>query len=512
MKNIKKYLTFENIFLLIILLVAIYLRFYNLENTFMFQSDQARDAIIVSNIFKEKDPVFIGPVTSIGNMYLGPFYYYFMLPFLYLSYPNPIGPVYAVAALSVITVALIYLITKKIFNQKMAILATIFFALSHITVELARFSWNPNPAPFFSLLMFYFSYLAVKKDSRYWLLVSVMFSILAQLHYVALLSLAGAGVFFLLHLPKKTKKKDRQKLLKYTVLSILLFLLSLTPLILFDWKHDWRNVQAFTNIITKEQSFDLQRKTDRQGLETIIKFFTVDLRRQSKKVLFDSTFGDLGINNLFFYLTLLFVLVYLIKNRKKLPTSEQLLFSYLLTGLFGLSLYQHEVYTHYYAYLLPMIYIFYAWLLSKIKPKGLFYVISLIFLVFFISKNMNFYSLQASGWTINDVKRVATSIQERVKNGEKYNLVLLSESKDLYGMNYRYFLSTMDNPPVKIEDHHQAEKLFIINEEKKERDLLNLNIYEIVVFPEKNIIEQYQFEPGPEITVLGKTENNYNKE
>ncbi len=504
--------SFRRLPLVFILVLAAFLRLYKIGDYAEYLGDQGRDMIIVRDFIVNGNLFFIGPQTSIGNMYLGPFYYYFMLPFLYLSYPNPIGPVYAVAALSVITVALIYLITKKIFNQKMAILATIFFALSHITVELARFSWNPNPAPFFSLLMFYFSYLAVKKDSRYWLLVSVMFSILAQLHYVALLSLAGAGVFFLLHLPKKTKKKDRQKLLKYTVLSILLFLLSLTPLILFDWKHDWRNVQAFTNIITKEQSFDLQRKTDRQGLETIIKFFTVDLRRQSKKVLFDSTFGDLGINNLFFYLTLLFVLVYLIKNRKKLPTSEQLLFSYLLTGLFGLSLYQHEVYTHYYAYLLPMIYIFYAWLLSKIKPKGLFYVISLIFLVFFISKNMNFYSLQASGWTINDVKRVATSIQERVKAGEKYNLVLLSESKDLYGMNYRYFLSTMDNSPVKIEDHHQAEKLFIINEEKKEKDLINLNIYEIVVFPEKNIIEQYQFEPGPEITVLGKTENNYNKE
>ncbi len=508
MKNIKKYFTFENIFLLIILGIAIYLRFYNLENTFMFQGDQGRDALIVANIFKEKDPVFIGPVTSIGNMYLGPFYYYFMLPFLYLSYPNPIGPVYAVAALSVITVALIYFVTKKIFNQKIAVLATIFFALSHIVIEHARFSWNPNPAPFFSLLMFYFSYLAVKKDSRYWLLVSIMFSILVQLHYVALLSVAGAGVFLLLHLTKKNKKKDSKKLLKHIILSILLFLLSLTPLILFDFKHDWRNVQALKNIVTKEQSFDLQRKTDRQGVAAVIKFFTVDLKRQSKKVLFDSTFGDLGINNLFFYVTLVFVLIYLIKNRKKLPTNEQLLFSYLLTGLVGLSLYQHEVYTHYYAYLLPMIYVFYAWLLSKIKPKGLFYVISLIFLVFFISKNMNLYSLEKSGWTINDVKMVAASIQERVKNGEKYNLVLLSESKDLYGMNYRYFLSTMDNPPVKIEDHHQAEKLFIINEEKKERDLINLNIYEIMVFPEKNIIEQYQFDPGPEITVLGITENN----
>lgn len=511
MKNIKKYFTLENIFLLIILVIAIYLRFYNLENTFMFQGDQGRDALIVSNIFKEKDPVFIGPVTSIGNMYLGPFYYYFMLPFLYLSYPNPIGPVYAVATLSVITVALIYFISKKVFNQQIAVLATIFFALSHIVVNHARFSWNPNPAPFFSLLMFYFSYLAVKKDSRYWLLVSLMFSILVQLHYVTLLSLAGAGIFFLLNLKNK-KKKNSKNLYKHTILSILIFLLSLTPLFLFDYKHDWRNAQALKNIITKEQSFDLVRKKDREGFDALIKFFTIDFRRQSKKVLFDSTFGDLGINNLFFYVSLISISVHLIKNRKKLQSNDQLLFSYLLTGLFGLSLYQHEVYAHYYAYLLPIIYIYFAWLLNKIKPKFLFYLVSLIFLIFFIKKNISFYSLEDLGWTINDVKMVADSIQKRVANGEKYNLVLLSESKDLYGMNYRYFLSTMENPPLKIENHHQAEKLFIINEEKKENDLINLDIYEIVVFPEKNISEQYQFEAGPEITVLDKAENNYNKE
>jgi hypothetical protein len=93
-----------------------------------------------------------------------------------------------------------------------------------------------------------------------------------------------------------------------------------------------------------------------------------------------------------------------------------------------------------------MIYIFYAWLLSKIKPKGLFYVISLIFLVFFISKNMNFYSLQASGWTINDVKRVATSIQERVKAGEKYNLVFYQNKR--YGLLKVFFV--INKSPVKL--------------------------------------------------------------
>jgi len=486
MKIFKKYLTFNNIFLILIIALAIFLRFYNLQNTFMFQGDQGRDALIVANIFKEKDPVFIGPVTSIGNMYLGPFYYYFMLPFLYLSYPNPIGPVYAVAALSVITVVLIYLISKKIFNQKVAVLAT---------------------APFFSLLMFYFTYLAFKKDSRYWLLVSLMFSILIQLHYVTLLSFAGAFIVFVLDLKKKIKQQNSKKLLQSVFLAILIFILSLTPLILFDYKHDWRNFTALKNIFNKEQSFNIERKNDREGVDAIVKLLTVDLKKQGKKVLFESTFGDIGMNNLFLYLSFISVIFYLIKHHKHIPIEETLLFSYLFSGLLGLSFYQHEVYTHYFAYLLPMIYIFYAWLLSKIKAKWFFYTIATLFLMFFVRKNLAFYLFEKAGWTIKDVKMVAESIQQRLIKNEKYNLVLLSESKDLYGMNYRYFLSTMDNPPLEIEDHHQAEKLFIINEEKKEQDLINLEIYEILVFPHKNILETYQFDPGPEITVLGNPEN-----
>lgn len=511
MKNIKNYLTFNNIFLFVILALATFLRFYNLPNNFMFQGDQGRDALVVANIFKEKDLVFIGPVTSIGNMYLGPFYYYFMLPFLYLSYPDPIGPVYAVAVLSVTTVALIYFISKKIFNQKVAILASIFFALSHLSIELARFSWNPNPAPFFSILMFYFCYLAFKKDSRYWLLVSAMFSILIQLHYVALLSLIGAIVIFFFDLKEKIKKNKSKTLITFAALAVLIFLFSLTPLILFDYKHDWRNLEAFKNIVSKEQSFDIERKTDREGINAFIKFFTVDFKRQSKKVLFDSTFGDIGVNNFFFYFSLSFIVFYLVKNKKIVKIEEKLLFSFLLSGLIGLSLYQHEVYKHYFAYLLPIIYIFYAWILNSIKPKWLNYLLSALFIIFFVTKNVQLYNYQDSGWKIRDVKKVAESIQKRIANSEKYNLVLLSESKDLYGMNYRYFLSTMTNPPLKIEEHHQAEKLFIINEEKKEQDILDLQIYEILVFPHKNILDKYQFDPGPEITVLGKVENNYNE-
>ena len=195
----------EHLFLFLIISLSIFLRFYNLQGSLMFQGDQGRDALVVSRIFKDLDPVFIGPVTSIGNMYLGPFYYYFMLPFLFLSYPSPMGPVYAVATLSVLAVFLLFKITAKIFNKKTAYIATTFFALSAAVVNMSRFSWNPNITPFFSLMMFYFTYLAWKKDEKNWLWVAVCFSILIQLHYVTLLSLSGAGIVFIVQLFEKIK-------------------------------------------------------------------------------------------------------------------------------------------------------------------------------------------------------------------------------------------------------------------------------------------------------------------
>ena len=93
---------------LAIMLIGGFLRLYRVPDTLMFLGDQGRDALIVARIFKEFDPVLIGPVTSVGNLYLGPLYYYFMLPFLWLSYPSPLGPVYAVAIFSTLNLFLLY--------------------------------------------------------------------------------------------------------------------------------------------------------------------------------------------------------------------------------------------------------------------------------------------------------------------------------------------------------------------------------------------------------------------
>ncbi len=90
-------------FLILVTLIGSWFRMYRLPDTLQFLGDQGRDAIRVARMFKQGDLVFIGPVTSIGNMYLGPLYYYFMVPWLWLTYPSPLGPAYAVGIISIIT-------------------------------------------------------------------------------------------------------------------------------------------------------------------------------------------------------------------------------------------------------------------------------------------------------------------------------------------------------------------------------------------------------------------------
>lgn len=82
--------------LILLTLVGAGLRLYRLEASLQFLGDQGRDALVMYRLIKGDWP-FIGPITSVGNFYLGPLYYYLMAPFLWLSGYNPVGPAIATA-------------------------------------------------------------------------------------------------------------------------------------------------------------------------------------------------------------------------------------------------------------------------------------------------------------------------------------------------------------------------------------------------------------------------------
>src|SRR3989338_9574113 len=125
----------NNWLLITIVLVGIFLRFYKLEGFVTFLGDQGRDAIVVKRILTLEHFPAIGAPTSIGQVYLGPFYYYFIAPWLLLFNFNPIGPAVGVAILSSIFILVNYIVVKKLINEKTAYLSTIFLALSSTLVD-----------------------------------------------------------------------------------------------------------------------------------------------------------------------------------------------------------------------------------------------------------------------------------------------------------------------------------------------------------------------------------------
>ncbi len=94
----------EAFVLLIILLIGTFMRLYKIDQYMTFLGDEGRDVIIVRRLLVDFDPILVGPGTSIGNMYLGPLYYYMMAPALLLANFSPVGPAAMIALLGVVTI------------------------------------------------------------------------------------------------------------------------------------------------------------------------------------------------------------------------------------------------------------------------------------------------------------------------------------------------------------------------------------------------------------------------
>src|SRR5438477_9425897 len=105
----------RNILLIFILIFASFLRLYKIADYLTFLGDEGRDVLTVYNILHGHFTL-LGPTASVGGFFLGPIYYYFMAPFLWLSQYDPTGPAIAIALLGVATVWLIYKIGKEFFG------------------------------------------------------------------------------------------------------------------------------------------------------------------------------------------------------------------------------------------------------------------------------------------------------------------------------------------------------------------------------------------------------------
>ena len=447
----KKILVFcrENPFFVLVLFISAFCRLYKISQYMEFLGDQGRDVIIVRDFLKNGNLFFVGPQTSIGNMYLGPYYYYLIAPSLLLANFSPVGPAVFVALLSVLTTALIYLISKKWFNLFTAFTASLLFAISPVVIKYSSFSWNPNIMPFFALLFIYFFSKSVF-NHQHKLLIWASLSLIMVLnsHYLGLLLLPVISLYWVIYLINNPSR--RKTFLKFSLIAFLVFLISLIPQLLFDLKHQGQNIKALLVFFTqRETTVNLKAY---KALPHLFPLFSQIVSRLLTGK--NTTFG------LYFALFLLTVfIIYLYRLLKKLSQPNprlNLLLLWLISGLVGLGLYKQHVYDHYFAFLFPPFFILTGFLLSGLKKiVALLLFLLLVFLS--LAQNPFFFSPPRQLQTVN---AIADSIIAK-SAGQAFNLALLA--KQNYDPPYRY--SLLEKKASLLDLHnHLTEQLFVICE------------------------------------------------
>ena len=438
----------EFVLLLIILLIGAFFRLYRIDEYMVFLGDEGRDVIIVRRLLVNFDPILVGPGTSIGNMYLGPLYYYMMAPALVLANFSPVGPAIMIALLGVATIFFVWYAARTLFPtiysiqgrtlQVGALAAALLYAISPTAIIFSRSSWNPNIMPFFALLTTWSVWKVWKEQNFMWLIIlGISFAFVLNSHYLGLLLLPVIFVYLLKSFVT-TQGRDRVRFIKYFLISLGIFAFLMSPLVIFDARHEFRNFKAM-------QEFVIHRESSFKGIGEAV---------SSISMVYTNMFTRLigGRNEIvgFVVAVVAFILstimIYINVVRRKFSSPILLVFLWIVVGVVGLAFVEREIYDHYMGFLFPAPFLLLAALAKEtqyliLKTKNIKYLVfSIQCLVLGLLVIANIASSPLKDNPSRQLQRsiaVAKKIIEEA-SGERFNLAVLAESN--YEDGYKYFL------------------------------------------------------------------------
>lgn len=499
---------FELIILLIILAVAAFFRFYDIPGYMTFLGDEGRDALIVKKLLVESDLPFIGPPTSVGNIYLGPLYYYMMAAPMAIFWLNPAAAAYQVAIIGVLVVFLIYYLSREWFGRLPAAGTSFLYAISPVTIIYSKSSWNPNPTPFFSLIAILGLYKAHKSGNFLWfILTGGALAAALQMHYLALILLPIVAILWLYELSLNLRRKLKRSYFWFGTLgAILAFIILMSPLVIFDFKHNFLNYRALKELFASG----------------VVGLDFLNLLARSFSIYKDNLIGRFiaGEQNLLSWLLAavtimpLIYAIYLKWKGKVLEWPYLMLGVYLIVGLLGLTFYKQSIYDHYLGFLNPAPYLLLGALFSIVStsdvvsnlgqfthPKWLVKVLIALVVVGLTLVNLQKNPLQYSpNNQLVRTQEIAKFVIVESSN-KPFNFALLAQNN--YDAAYQFYLDLYGHKPKQV-PFNITDQLFVVCEDaichpighpkyeiagfglakiESEKEILGVKVYKLIANP-----------------------------
>ncbi|OGC92183.1 hypothetical protein A2899_02200 [Candidatus Amesbacteria bacterium RIFCSPLOWO2_01_FULL_49_25] len=354
-KLINSFKTISIIPLLAILAIGMFVRVYQYKERFNYNHDNDLSAWIVKDIVVDKHLRLIGQQTTAQGIFIGPYFYYALIPFYLATRMDPIGTVALPWLIGFISIISLFYVTQKIWGKKVAIISTLIYAASFGISATER---EVVPTTLVFLWSIWFLFALHRRSLIYF---AFLFSLVWHIH----LALGILTVLAFLAVRKHHKFSD---FLKPGVIFVLLSL----PLIVFEFRHGFSQTKALFF------SFDKTSQISRPLFEKI--WHVVEYAARNINYIFWNKPNALN----FWFLPIIVLIAFVYLIRKKILTSYQVFVFVSWFVLFVLFFSLHPInLSEYYLNSLNIIFIIIAALFLSRYPK-----LSFLILPFFVVHNI----------------------------------------------------------------------------------------------------------------------------
>ena len=410
------------ILFLIVFIVFLFLRFFQLDSRNPFGWDQVDNAWVSKNIIVNHEFPLVGMVAKQSSgIFIGTAYYYMIAFFYWIFNLNPIASGVFAGVTSIFTFLVLFYVTKKIFSVGVALIAVFINTVAFSGIVFDRLQWPVNFIPAISLIIFYSIYKIIVGEPKYLLLLALALGFSFHIHFTSIYF--PIMIFLSLIFFPKTKE-----MLKYILIALPIFFFWLIPSIIVFLQNQQYGSSVFQYGNSYYHGFHLRRvlQLANDALIQFEPFLTFSILKPVK-----------------FILVPLFIVVYLFKSLSK----DKLALCYLvilwfIIPWFVLSTYSGEISDYYFSTNRFIVVIIIAYLLAKtfLLKNWIPKIILSCFLIYYVVFNVSKFLSYKEGGIYERSKKVFKAIkegkeigfQEGVSESYLYYYYMRKEGKKVY--------------------------------------------------------------------------------
>ena len=250
----------------LILLVGLYLRTYNLVPLFGYGHEQDLQAWIVRDLLVERHLRLIGQETSITGLFIGPLYYYLLVPFFAIFGMDPLASYIPITAVSILTLVSVFVVFNRLHGKRTALVGGFVYAVSPTIVFLDRWVVPTQTTLLWTVWFLYVVVSLARKKIEVIPILIVLVGLIWHIHvaFVPLLVLVPIAWWLgRVNVVSEVESMDK----KWLFVSLGVFGILIAPLLAFELRHEFGQARGVLGVNTVEAGSGLEL---REGAEKML--------------------------------------------------------------------------------------------------------------------------------------------------------------------------------------------------------------------------------------------------